>query len=143
MPQPLRPRRFLQLTEDNLEYLALLATGACISGPIGLKPLQRQCWKATTPPKALQRQKNETHLQAWENQLLHLIQRNKQIKSGKMKRQRKTKKINELKISNLSDQQFKGTVIKMLTKLGRTMEKHSEVLTETGKKKSKRSYKAE
>lgn len=62
-----------------------------------------------------------------------------------MKRQRKTKKINELKISNLSDQQLKETVIKMLTKLGRTMGKHSEVFNEETEKKekSKRSYKAE
>lgn len=43
-----------------------------------------------------------------------------------------------MKISNLSDQQFKETVIKMLTKHGRKMEKHSEVFNkETGGKKKK------
>ena len=45
-----------------------------------------------------------------------------------MKEQNKTsgKKFNEMDISNLPDKEFKVMVTKMLTKLGRRMNKYSE-----------------
>ena len=45
-----------------------------------------------------------------------------------VKEQDKTaeKNLNEMEISNLPDKEFKEMVIKMLTKLGRRMEEHSE-----------------
>ena len=44
----------------------------------------------------------------------------------KMKEQDLSQKLNEMEINNLSDKEFKVMIIKMLTKLRRRMDDHSE-----------------
>ena len=50
----------------------------------------------------------------------------KQRKMFQMKKQEKLRMLNETKVSNLPDKEFKMMVIKMLTKLRRRKDEHSE-----------------